>query len=154
MECVFTCLLNFIVGAWVFLPVCNLCITCEPSAKGNERRVSDILDLGLQVIVSCHVGAEYQAQALRKSSPCSSYPWSRLSTSSFCFLCTCLSIDFSILNFKLHQSASYLLINLYVYVCSRVSAFKCHGIYVKVRRQLVEFCSSTLGILGESNSGC
>lgn len=39
------------------LYVC-LCTTCMPVACESQKRVSDPLELELQVIMSCHVGAE------------------------------------------------------------------------------------------------
>lgn len=32
--------------------------TCVPGAQGSQKNLSDSLDLELQMVVSCHVGAE------------------------------------------------------------------------------------------------
>ena len=44
------------------LYVC-LCTLCVPDACGGQKKVSDLLDLELQMIVSCHVGAESRSSA-------------------------------------------------------------------------------------------
>ena len=40
-----------------------LCTLCVPDACGGQKKVSDLLDLELQMIVSCHVGAGSRSSA-------------------------------------------------------------------------------------------
>ena len=46
-----------------------VCITCVPGAYGGPK-ASDPLNLELQMVVSCHVGAGKQTNALYKSTTC------------------------------------------------------------------------------------
>lgn len=34
-----------------------MCITCVPDACGNQKKITDSLELELQVVMSCHVDA-------------------------------------------------------------------------------------------------
>lgn len=52
------------------LHVCNY-TTSISSAQEGQRRVSDLLGMELQVIVSCHMGIKSWTQILKKSSQCS-----------------------------------------------------------------------------------
>lgn len=50
----------------------NICMhVCVPVAHGNQERVTDILELALQMAVSCYVGVRNQTLSLCKSSKCS-----------------------------------------------------------------------------------
>ena len=51
---------------WVFcLSVC-LCVTFIPGSKGGQQRVTEVLELELQMVVTCHVDAENQLCPLEK----------------------------------------------------------------------------------------
>ena len=53
-----------------FASCVSLCHTCVRCAGGQEKTL-DSLELELQLVVSCHVGARNQTQVLWKSSRCS-----------------------------------------------------------------------------------
>lgn len=45
-----------------------LCATCMPSAQGNQKRASNLLQLKLQTYMSCHVwGIEPRSSGRRAS---------------------------------------------------------------------------------------
>lgn len=62
--------LHFILCVWVScLHIC-LHIPCAPGAQGGQKAALDLLDLELQKVVSCHVGAENWTRVLcRAASP-------------------------------------------------------------------------------------
>lgn len=54
--------------AWVFcLHIC-ICATCVLNVPGEQKWVSDPLELKSQVVSSCHVGAQHGTQLFCKSS--------------------------------------------------------------------------------------
>jgi hypothetical protein len=58
----------FLSFSFMYLNVLLACIPCEKSGAHGGQRVSDLLELGLQMSVSCHVGARKQTLVLCKSS--------------------------------------------------------------------------------------
>ena len=60
-----------IFSTWMFCLCVCLCASCLPSTVGDQKRMSDPLELALQMVVSSHVGAGNPTQILWKSSQCS-----------------------------------------------------------------------------------
>ena len=52
----------------------SICASCVCSADRDKTRLSDLLELELQVVVSCHVGAGNATQVLCRESSCLSTP--------------------------------------------------------------------------------
>ena len=50
---------------WVFSHI-SICITCKPRDYGDQKRVSDALELELWIAVGLHMSAENQSWALCK----------------------------------------------------------------------------------------
>lgn len=75
-----------------------MCTGCKPGDHGNQKKASDPLELELDVVVSCCVGAGNQVQVFRKSNS-ALHHWAIspalapcfLDTSSFYSLCNVLS---------------------------------------------------------------
>lgn len=53
----------------IYLHVCML-KACGLVAYGGQRRAADLLELDIQMVVICHVGAENQTQILCMSNKC------------------------------------------------------------------------------------
>lgn len=67
MFFIFISSIIFILLAWLFYLHACICITCLPGACGDQKRASDLLELGLQTVVSHCMGAglepEYSGRA-------------------------------------------------------------------------------------------
>lgn len=57
----------FFLCVWVpCLRVC-MCSMCMPSARGRQKKTSDLLELKLPIVLSCHMGAMNRSQVLYKN---------------------------------------------------------------------------------------
>ena len=54
-----------------------MCTTYVPGAHRGQQRVLDPLEVGLEVVVRCHVGDGNQTQILGKNPPCWARGWLR-----------------------------------------------------------------------------
>lgn len=55
--------LVFFLCMWVFFLHVSLCTTRMPGDDGSQKRVVDPLDLEIQTVTSCHVGASSSGRA-------------------------------------------------------------------------------------------
>lgn len=124
LDDTFNLLINHFLCMYVYICVC-LCefidTTCVQTAHTGRERVSDLLELESEVIVSHHVGSGNQIKDL-----CESRKLLQRLNHLFCHIS-------SFLKHSLYNNFSILYVCVYIYVCEHV----CHSIWVEIRGHLV-----------------